>query len=440
MRIDTSLRTPLTKNIRAGTSGAVPLDDYRKNGGYRGLQKALTMPPRDISKLVQDAGLRGRGGAGFNTGLKWSFVPSQEDYSGQRYLVCNADEMEPGAFKDRYLLERDPHLLLEGMAIAARAIGATRAYIFLRGEYPLAAERLRSAIAEAESASLLGPGVFGGKFSLQVHLHRSAGNYICGEETALLNALEGKRAIPRAKPPFPQVSGLWGCPTVVNNVETLCNLPHLLMLGAEWYRSLGRGKNAGSKLFGVSGRVKTPGLWELPMGTPIREIVEQCGGGMQPGYQLRGLLPGGGSTDFLGPQHLDLAMDYDVIGKAGSRMGTGTILVLDDKTCPVGLVLNLQRFFARESCGWCTPCRDGLPWVVDILERIEQGHGKKQDLDLLQELAHRMGPGKTFCALAPGAAEPLESSLNLFLADYVAHIEQGSCPYAQNTAPLMETI
>ncbi|MFV8782208.1 NADH-quinone oxidoreductase subunit NuoF [Microbulbifer sp. SA54] len=440
MKIDSGLRTPLTKNIRPEISDAVSLHDYRHSGGYQGLQKALAMPPRAIAKLVESAGLRGRGGAGFNTGLKWSFVPPEEDYPGQRYLVCNADEMEPATFKDRYLMERDPHLLLEGMAIAARAIGATQAYIFLRGEYHLAAERLRAAIAQAESASLFDRAIAGSGSGLKIHLHRSAGNYICGEETALLNALEGKRAIPRAKPPFPQVSGLWGCPTVVNNVETLCNLPHLLLLGEQWYRSLGRSKDAGSKLFGVSGRVKAPGLWELPMGTAIREIIEQHGGGMLPGYQLKGFLPGGGSTDFLGPQHMDLAMDYDVIGEAGSRMGTGTILVLDDKTCPVGLVLNLQRFFARESCGWCTPCRDGLPWVVDILERIERGRGKQKDLDLLRELAQRMGPGKTFCALAPGAAEPLQSSLALFAADYVAHIEEGACPYARSAAHRAEVL
>lgn len=431
--LDAQLRIPLTKNIRG--RGAVSLDGYREGGGYSGLDAALAMAPGEITELVKSAGLRGRGGAGFNTGLKWSFVPDTTRQPGPRYLVCNADEMEPGAFKDRYLMERDPHLLIEGMAIAARAIGAETAYIFIRGEYHLAAQRLSRAIGEAQGAGLLGERIMGRNFSLQIHLHRSAGNYICGEETALLNALEGRRAIPRTKPPFPQVSGLWGRPTVVNNVETLCNLPHLLALGADWYRKLGREKDAGSKLFGVSGRVNNPGIWELPMGTPIREIIEQHAGGMQSGFRLRGLLPGGGSTDFLAPQHLDLPMDYDVIGEAGSRMGTGTITVLDDQTCPVGLVLNLQRFFARESCGWCTPCRDGLPWVVEILERIENGRGEKRDLDLLRELAQRMGPGKTFCALAPGAAEPLQSSLNFFLADYEAHIDEKGCPYGHSARP-----
>ncbi|WP_288130627.1 NADH-quinone oxidoreductase subunit NuoF [Microbulbifer sp.] len=435
-RLDRNLCTPLTRNIRG--DAAVSLDAYRNNGGYRGLQQALDMVPEHITALVKEAGLRGRGGAGFNTGLKWSFVPGNDQYSGPRYLICNADEMEPGAFKDRYLLERDPHLLIEGMLIAASAINASTAYIFIRGEYHLAAQRLSHALEEAHRAGLLGKRILGRDFSLQIHVHRSSGNYICGEETALLNALEGRRAIPRTKPPFPQVSGLWGKPTVVNNVETLCNLPCLLALGADWYRQLGREEDAGSKLFGVSGRVNNPGVWELPMGTPVREIIENHAGGMQPGFRLRGFLPGGGSTDFLAPRHLDLPMDYDVIGKAGSRMGTGTLMILDDHTCPVGLVLNLQRFFARESCGWCTPCRDGLPWVVEILERIEAGRGEKQDLILLRQLARRMAPGTTFCALAPGAAEPLQSSLKLFLNDYLAHIVQRGCPYGHSARPQSE--
>ncbi|WP_323847059.1 NADH-quinone oxidoreductase subunit NuoF [Microbulbifer magnicolonia] len=422
------LTKPLTKNI-GPQNIAADIDCYLGNGGYRGWRKALGMPPDNIVKLVQDSGLRGRGGAGFNTGLKWSFVPRGEGSPAVKYLVCNADEMEPGTFKDRLLMERDPHLLIEGMAIAAYAIEARTAYIFIRGEYHLAAERLERAIAEARDQGLLGANIQGGDYSLEIYLHRSAGNYICGEETALLNALEGRRAIPRAKPPFPQVSGLWGKPTVVNNVETFCNIPHLIEMGADWYKGLGRGEDAGSKLFGVSGRVKNPGTWELPMGTPVREIIEQHAGGLQDGLKLKGFLPGGGSTDFLGPEHLDLPMDYDVIGKAGSRMGTGTIIVLDDRTCPVGLVLNLSQFFARESCGWCTPCRDGLPWVVEILQRIEKGHGLPEDLELLREQAARMGPGNTFCALAPGAAEPIQSALKLFEQDFIDHITKGCCPF-----------
>ncbi|WP_250459954.1 NADH-quinone oxidoreductase subunit NuoF [Microbulbifer litoralis] len=423
-----SLTKPLTKNM-GPENVATSLDSYRANGGYRGLRKALRMAPADIVTTVKDGGLRGRGGAGFNTGLKWSFVPAGDDAPPVKYLVCNADEMEPGTFKDRLLMERDPHLLIEGMIIAAYAIGAHTAYIFIRGEYHLATARLENAIAEARQQKLLGSNIDGSDFSLEIHLHRSSGNYICGEETALLNALEGKRALPRAKPPFPQVSGLWGKPTVVNNVETLCNIPHLVDLGIDWYKNLGRGEDAGSKIFGVSGRVRNPGAWELPMGTPIRQIIEHHAGGLCDGLKLKGFLPGGGSTDFLGPQHLDLPMDYDTIGKAGSRMGTGTIIVVDDRTCPVGLVLNLSRFFARESCGWCTPCRDGLPWVVQILQRIERGHGLPEDLELLREQAQRMGPGNTFCALAPGAAAPILSGLDLFEQDFIDHIARGCCPY-----------
>jgi len=423
------LTNPLTKNIRGPQNIAIDIGSYRESGGYRGWRKTLDTAPDDIVKLVQESGLRGRGGAGFNTGLKWSFVPRGEGSPPVKYLVCNADEMEPGTFKDRLLMERDPHLLIEGMAIAAYAIEARTAYIFIRGEYHLAAARLERAIAEAREAGLLGANIQGGNYGLEIHLHRSAGNYICGEETALLSALEGRRAIPRAKPPFPQVSGLWGKPTVVNNVETFCNIPHMIDLGVDWYKDLGRGEDAGSKLFGVSGKVKNPGTWELPMGTPIREIIEAHAGGMQDGLQLKGFLPGGGSTDFLGPENLDLPMDYDVIGKAGSRMGTGTIIVLDDKTCPVGLALNLTQFFARESCGWCTPCRDGLPWVVEILQRIENGDGVPEDLDLLREQTARMGPGNTFCALAPGAAEPIQSALKLFEQDFIDHIKKGCCPY-----------
>lgn len=422
------LTNPLTKNI-TDQNTAADLEHYMGNGGYRGWRKAHTMVPNDIIDLVKDGGLRGRGGAGFNTGLKWSFVPRGEGSPEQKFIVCNADEMEPGTFKDRLLMERDPHLLLEGMAIAAYAIGATIGYIFIRGEYHLAAERLENAITEAREHGFLGSRIFDSDFGLEIFVHRSAGNYICGEETALLNALEGRRAIPRAKPPFPQVSGLWGKPTVVNNVETFCNIPHLVDLGVEWYRGLGRGEDAGSKVFGVSGKVKKPGTWELPMGTPIREIIEQHAGGMQDGLELKGFLPGGGSTDFLGPEHLDLPMDYDVIGKAGSRMGTGTIIVLDNQTCPVGLVLNLSQFFARESCGWCTPCRDGLPWIVKILQRVEDGEGLPEDLDLLREQCQHIGPGKTFCALAPGAAEPLQSALKLFEQDFIDHIDNHCCPY-----------
>jgi NADH-quinone oxidoreductase subunit F len=415
-----TLDKPLTKNIRPDRAFAT-LADYESTGGYQGLRKAIAeLQPKDVQQWVKDAGLRGRGGAGFSAGLKWSMVPM--DSPQTRYLIANADEMEPGTFKDRLLMEQDPHQLIEGLIIASYAIQANTAYIFLRGEYHLAKRRLADALLEAKSKGYLGEHILGSEFSLEIVLHTSAGRYICGEETALINALEGKRATPRAKPPFPLVSGLWGKPTVVNNVETLCNVPHILHYGVEWYQGLARGADKGTKLFGASGRVKRPGLWELPMGTPIREIIELHAGGMQGGYKLRGFLPGGASTDFLLPEHLDVAMDFDAVTKAGSRMGTGTIVVLDDQTCPVQMVLNLELFFAQESCGWCTPCRDGLPWTVTLLKDIIAGKGRLEDLDTLLGLTRMLVPGNTFCALAPGAMEPLQSALKYFREDFERYI------------------
>jgi NADH-quinone oxidoreductase subunit F len=416
---------PLTQNIKPDGSPA-SLEDYRRSGGYEGLRKAVTgLSPAEVQTAVKDAGLRGRGGGGFPTGVKWGLVPMGEGV-GQKYLVVNGDEMEPGTFKDRLLLEGDPHQLLEGTIIAAYAIQASVAYIFLRGEYVLAAERLRQAIDEAGQQGYLGKRILGSGFSLDVHLHTSAGRYICGEETALLNSLEGKRATPRAKPPFPQISGLWGRPTVVNNVETLCNVPHIIRQGVAWYRRLSPSADAGTKLYGASGRVKRPGLWELPIGTTAREIIEEHAGGMRDGHVLKGFLPGGASTDFLLPDHLDVPMDFQAVADAGSRLGTGTMIILDDKTCPVRMVLNLQRFFARESCGWCTPCRDGLPWVVQILEDLVSGRGRPEDLLLLERLCRTIGPGNTFCALAPGAAAPLGSALAHFRADFERHLPRAA--------------
>ncbi len=420
---------PLTKNI---DMSRVPLDlvQTRHSGGYASVEKMLkSMSPADVLDLVKHSGLKGRGGAGFPTGLKWSFVPMGDTAPTTKYLVVNADEMEPGTFKDRLLMEGDPHLLLEGMMIAAFTIQASTAYIFLRGEYLRAEKLLRQAIGECKSSGLLGRNILGSGFDLDIILHTSAGRYICGEETALLNALEGKRATPRAKPPFPQVSGLWGKPTIVNNVETLCNLPGIINYGIEWYKGLGLGADAGTKMFGVSGRVNNPGCWELPLGTAIRELLEDKAGGMCDGYQLRAFLPGGGSTDFLLPEHLDLTLDYDVIGKAGSRLATGTMIVLDDKTCPVGMVANLMKFFSRESCGWCTPCRDGLPWIDEIFQRFEKGGGLETDIQVLRDHLEYLGPGRTFCALAPGAMAPLGSALRHFSDDFHAHISGGCCPW-----------
>lgn len=401
---------------------------YQNTGGYQGFTNALAMSAKEVQQQVTDSELKGRGGAGFQTGTKWSFVPMGEDAPEQKYLVCNADEMEPGTFKDRMLMEGAPHLLIEGMMIAAYAIGANVAFIFLRGEYRLCAKRLQQAIDEVTKAKLLGKNIKGSDYSLTIHLHTSAGRYICGEETALINALEGKRANPRAKPPFPQVVGLFGRPTIVNNCETLCNLPCILKNGAKWYTELADSPDKGTKIYGISGRVKQAGLWELPMGATAQQIFD-LGGGMQDGLKLKGWLPGGASTDFLLPEHLDLKMEYDVIAKAGSRLGTGGIIALDDHHCPVGMILNLMQFFAQESCGWCTPCRDGLPWAVEILSRIESGQGSQDDIDELQKLCGFMWIGKTFCALAPGAVEPLRSGMKYFADEFQQHIDHKGCPY-----------
>jgi len=423
------MEQPLTKNIRPGEE---PLDlrGYQRAGGYEAARRALSqMTPKQVQEEVTQANLRGRGGAGFPTGMKWSFVPMGDGAPHPKYLVVNADEMEPGTFKDRLLLEGDPHLMIESVIVAAYAIEADVAYIFLRWEYKLAERRLQQAIAEAYERGYLGRNILGSGYSLELHLHVSAGRYICGEETALLNALEGKRAIPRAKPPFPQISGLWGKPTIVNNAETLCNVPHIINHGADWFKKLGRSSDGGTKLYGASGKVKKPGLWELPMGTTIREILFEHAGGMRDGHGFRGLLPGGASTDFLTEEHLDVPMDYGSVEKAGSRLGTGTMIVLDHRTCPVGMVRNLEKFFAQESCGWCTPCRDGLPWTERVLAALEAGRGEPGDLERLARHTKLLGPGRTFCALAPGAVEPLQSALKYFREDFERHIREKRCSY-----------
>jgi len=413
---------PLTYRI-VNNQAIVDIKEYEAHDGYVAVRKVLTsMSPADVQATVKDANLRGRGGAGFPAGIKWGLIPMGPD-AGDKYLVCNADEMEPGTFKDRLLMECLPHQLVEAMIIAGFAIQAKRAYIFLRGEYVLAAKNLNEAIAQAEAAGYLGDNILGSGWSLDLHVHTGAGRYICGEETALINSLEGRRANPRAKPPFPQIAGLWGRPTIVNNVETLCNLPHIINRGADWFKGLSQGKSpdGGTKIYGASGKVKNPGLWELPIGTTAREIIYEHAGGMRDGLQLKAWLPGGASTDFLTPDHLDLAMDFDTIMKAGSRMGTGLVMVVDHTQSMVSAVRNLEQFFARESCGWCTPCRDGLPWSVKMLLALERGEGKPEYLDILQQLTRQLGPGKTFCAHAPGAMEPLQSALKYFRSEF----EQG---------------
>lgn len=416
---------PLTWRLREDQQ-PVWLEEYLSKNGYQGAKNALkTMSPDQVVSLVKDAGLKGRGGAGFSTGLKWSLMP-KDDSMNIRYLLCNADEMEPGTYKDRLLMEQLPHLLIEGMLIGAYALKAYRGYIFLRGEYIEAAKHLRKAIEEAKAAGLLGKNILATGFNFELFVHTGAGRYICGEETALINSLEGRRANPRSKPPFPATSGVWGKPTCVNNVETLCNVPAIIAYGKEWYLGLseGKSKDAGTKLMGFSGRVNNPGLWELPFGITAREILEDYAGGMCEGLTLKAWQPGGAGTDFLTEAHLDLAMDFDSIAKAGSRLGTALAMAVDHEINMVSLTRNLEQFFARESCGWCTPCRDGLPWSVKILQALERGEGQPGDIETLEQLCRFLGPGKTFCAHAPGAVEPLQSAIKYFRAEFEAGISQ----------------
>jgi NADH-quinone oxidoreductase subunit F len=423
------MERPLTQNMLPGRE-PLSLAEYEKAGGYSALRKVLgTMTPQEVTAAVLEANLRGRGGAGFPTGRKWSFVPMGDTAPQPKYLVINADEMEPATFKDRLLLEGDPHQLIEGIIIGAYAIQARIAYIFLRAAYTQAHRRLTSAIGEAYAQGLLGPNILGSPFSLTLHLHESAGRYICGEETALLTALEGKRANPRAKPPFPPVIGLWGKPTVANNVETICNVPHIINNGAAWFRGLSRVADGGTKIYGVSGKVRRPGAWELPLGITIRELLEEHAGGLRDGLSVRAILPGGASTDLLTADHLDVVMDFNGVAAAGSRLGTGTMVVVDDKTCIVGLTANLIRFFAQESCGWCTPCREGLPWLAKLLTAIEEGHGQMEDIEQLKRHTRLLAPGRTYCALAPGAMEPLQSALKYFEEDFARHIREQRCPW-----------
>ena len=424
------MERPLTQHIPA-SGGALQLKEYEAVGGYAALRKVLQeLTPEEVTGKVKEANLKGRGGAGFSTGMKWSFVPM--NVAGPKYLVCNADEMEPGTFKDRWLLEGNPHQLLEGMIISAYAIQATQAFVFMRWAYKDAARIMTQAIADAYAAGYLGKNILGRDYNLEMQMHTGVGRYMCGEETALLNSLEGKRAIPRAKPPFPQVSGLFGKPTIVNNVETLSYIPHILNKGSDWFSSLSYTADGGTKIYGVSGKVNKPGAWELPMGVTMRELLEEHAGGMKAGFRFRAALPGGASTDFLTDAHLDVKMDFAGVAAAGSRLGTGTMVILDDHTCPVGFVHNLEHFFAQESCGFCTPCREGLPWTEKILYALEQGQGTYADLEQLDMHTKLLGPGNTFCALAPGAMEPLQSALKYFREDFEQHIKEKKCPYVHH--------
>lgn len=407
-------------------------DEYLERGGFTALANALgNMTPSEVQQNVIDSGLRGRGGAGFPTGRKWSFVP--RDLPGPRYLICNCDEMEPGTYKDRVLLERNPHLIVEGMALACYALGVQRGFIFVRHGYEQGALNLRASIAAAHRSGFLGDNIQRSGFSLELDVHQSAGRYICGEETALINALEGRRANPRAKPPFPAFKGLWGQPTVVNNVETLANIPAIISGGPSWWKNCAATPDAaGTKLFCISGHVVNTECFELPLGMPLGEIIDGPCGGMLPGSHFKACIPGGASTPYFTAAHREVAMDFDPVSKAGSRLGTGGIIVFDQNTCMVAVTLNLIRFFARESCGWCTPCREGLPFVRQTLERIESGRGSLRDIDILREHVRMLN--YAFCALAPGAMGPVDGLLKHFEDELMEHVTAQHCPFDRTGA------
>ena len=416
----------LFKNRRPGETVLLP--EYEKSGGYQGLRDAMQMPPSQVCDVVKASALRGRGGAGFPTGIKWSFFPA--DAPGEKYLVCNGDEMEPGTYKDRQLLLADPHQLVEGMVIAAYAMQTPVGYIFLRYAYEDCAQRVERAIDEAVAAGYLGKNILGSGFNLELHVHRSAGRYILGEETALLNGLEGRRPNPRSKPPFPAQSGLFGKPTNVNKVETLANVPHILANGVMWFHDLALNpESAGTKLFGLSGHLNRPECFELPLGITLREVVEEVGGGVRGGKKFKACLPGGASTPYLTAEHLDLMMDFDPLEAVNSRLGTAGVTVFDEDTCMVAVTRNLNQFFARESCGWCTPCRDGLATVSWLLDRIEFGRATMDDLAMFKDQVRNIS-GRSFCALAEGAMGPVEALLRLFEDEIVDHIKRGGCPFA----------
>ncbi|WP_046117884.1 NADH-quinone oxidoreductase subunit NuoF [Sinorhizobium sp. PC2] len=403
------------------------LSSYEAGGGYQALRKVLgECTPDEVVELVKQSNLRGRGGAGFPTGMKWSFVPKRTDRP--KYLCCNADEGEPGTFKDRIIMERDPHQLIEALAVSGYAIGAEVAYVYVRGEYVTAIRRLEQAIAEAHEKGYLGTGVLGSDFNFAVHIHCGAGAYICGEETAMLESLEGKRAQPRLKPPFPAVAGLYASPTVINNVETLACVPHIVMRGPAWFRGIGPDKSPGPKLYCVSGQVRKPGLYELPMGIPLRELVEDHAGGPLPGRKVKAVIPGGVSAPVIPEPGLEIGMDFDSLAAAGSMLGSAGVIVIDDSTCMVKVATRITEFFHHESCGKCTPCREGLNWAVKVLRRVEAGEGAPGDLEQLDMLCKGIF-GNTFCALGDGAAMGLRAALKHFRDEFVAHIEERRCPF-----------
>ncbi|NOY65750.1 MAG: NADH-quinone oxidoreductase subunit NuoF [Nitrospirae bacterium] len=412
----------LLKNIDNPDSATIKA--YEAAGGYQSLKKALDLEPKKIIEEVKSSGLRGRGGAGFPTGMKWDFA--SRDPKFPKYLLCNADEGEPGTFKDRPILEKNPHLLIEGMIISAYALQAERGYIYLRGEYPHARDVLEKAIAEAYERGYLGENILGKGFRFDLSVHQGAGAYICGEETALIESIEGRRGQPRIKPPFPVNVGAWGMPTVVNNVETLANIPYIVEIGGEAYAKIGSSDCPGPKLYSISCCVEKPGVYELPMGTSLREIIYEHAGGIKGGRELKAVIPGGISTPVLTPDKIDTPMDFVSLPKIGSMLGSGAIMVFDDTVCLVRVCWRAMRFFEHESCGKCTPCREGTGWMRNILERIENGFGREGDIELLQDVALSIS-GKTFCPLGDGAANVVLSFIRNFPDEFEYHIKNKKC-------------
>jgi NADH-quinone oxidoreductase subunit F len=413
-----------------GDESVRSLAGYEAKGGYSGLRTALGMAPFDVIAVVKDSGLRGRGGAGFPTGMKWSFVP--QDTGKPTYVTVNFDESEPGTCNNRELMEREPHQMLEGAMIAAYAIHCHTVFVYCRGEFLWPGTIVQRAIEELYAEGYAGKGILGSDYDLDIVLHRGAGAYICGEETALLSSLEGFRGQPRLRPPFPAVEGLYESPTVINNVETLCNVPHILKRGADWFKSQGTEKAPGTKMFTISGKVERPGNYELPLGTPFRVLLEDYAGGMLGGGSLKAWTPGGSSTPMLTAEHLDVGLDFESIAAVGSLLGTGACMVMDHNDCIVEAARRLVEFYARESCGKCTPCREGTWWAERVLGRIEKGYGRSEDMPLLSEVGGNI-LFRAFCALADGAVSPIASTLQYFMDEYEAHVELGRCPLSSET-------
>ncbi len=412
----------LLRNVEVPNSERI--DVYLQRGGYLALHKALRHSPDELIEMVKKSGLRGRGGAAFPAGLKWGFMP--KDPGVTRYVCVNTDEGEPGTFKDRLLIERDPHSVIEGVIIAAYAVGAHRAYVYIRGEFFTGVKRWMKAIDDAYARGFLGKDILGSGFDLDLSVHRGAGAYICGEETAMLESLEGKRGEPRLKPPYPAQVGLYQQSTLVHNVETLANVPHIVLRGPEWYAQIGTKESTGPKIFCVSGHVNRPGNYELPLGTPLREIIDDYAGGVRSGKRVKAIIPGGASTPMLTPAHLDIPMSFEALAAAGSMLGTGGIIVIDEDTCIVDATLRLTRFFAHESCGKCTPCRVGTQQLVSTLQRIEAGRGQAGDVERLLSLCAGI-MGHTFCPMGDAAVNPVLSSLKYFREEYEHHIKHHRC-------------